>query len=232
MKTSALVLVLAAASPAAFAARPMVTDDARIVDANACQVESWVKRNTDTTEAWALPACNPTGNLELTFGGERLGGGGEGFFAQNIAQGKAILRPLEPDSWGAALAVGATRHLVRAVARGWPGGAYIYVPDSKSFDSDRWVAHVNGGVVHRRDVKRNLATWGFGNEIRVRDDLFFIPEMFRNDFGSAFYQAGLRFWVVKDRVQIDTTYGNRMGSNRGERWFSIGLRLLSPPLSR
>ncbi|MCX7627950.1 MAG: hypothetical protein N2Z69_05995, partial [Methylophilaceae bacterium] len=28
-----------------YAARPMITDDARIVDAKACQLESWVKKN-------------------------------------------------------------------------------------------------------------------------------------------------------------------------------------------
>src|SRR5690349_17123527 len=53
----------------AFAARPLITDDARIVDAKACQVETWVRHNTDSTEYWALPACNPTGNVELTVGG-------------------------------------------------------------------------------------------------------------------------------------------------------------------
>lgn len=40
----------------------MITDDARTVDAKACQVETWVKFNRDSTEYWALPACNFTGN--------------------------------------------------------------------------------------------------------------------------------------------------------------------------
>jgi len=30
-------------------------------------------------------------------------------------------------------------------------------------------------------------------------------------------------------VQVDATYGNRAGSSTQERWFSIGLRLLSSP---
>jgi len=34
---------------------------------------------------------------------------------------------------------------------------------------------------------------------------------------------------VPDRVQLDATYGNRNGGGTGERWFSIGLRLLSVP---
>jgi hypothetical protein len=37
-------------SPAAEAARPMITDDARIVDERSCQVESWLRREKDRTE--------------------------------------------------------------------------------------------------------------------------------------------------------------------------------------
>ncbi len=56
----------------AHAARPLITDDARIVDAGACQVESWLKHGEGLREAWALPGCNFTGNLEVTAGGGRI----------------------------------------------------------------------------------------------------------------------------------------------------------------
>ena len=68
---AALAISLLLTQPTAFAARPMITDDARTVDAKACQVESWVRTNHGSREYWALPACNLTGNLELTFGGAR-----------------------------------------------------------------------------------------------------------------------------------------------------------------
>ena len=42
------------------------------------------------------------------------------------------------------------------------------------------------------------------------------------------YQVGVRYWVVPERVQVDTTFGNRLGAGGQERWISIGLRLLSP----
>ena len=60
--------------------------------------------------------------------------------------------------------------------------------------------------------------------------LCFLSPVFRGDFGRAFYQVGVRYWVIKDRVQMDATYGNRAVSETGERWFSIGIRLLSPPM--
>ena len=225
----AALLLLALAAREAIAARPMITDDARVVDPTACQVESWVRRNRESTEAWALPACNPTGHFELTFGGARTWEHGESAFTDQQIQAKTVLRPLETDGWGLALAVGTVRHPKRETANGWPGDAYFYVPVSIAFNNDAWVVHLNAGAVNRRDEKRTLATWGFGNEIRLRDDLLFIPEIFRSERGRPFYQAGFRYWVVKDRLQIDATYGNRAVSNTGERWFSIGLRVLSPP---
>jgi hypothetical protein len=221
---AALLMTLATVD--AEAARPMVTDDARIVDAKSCQVESWVKRNRDSTEFWALPACNPTGNLELTFGGAITREGGEDGFTDEVLQAKTIFHPLETNGWGIGLAAGTIRHPHRDVANGWPGDAYFYVPLSISFADDFWVLHLNAGVTRRRDVDRNLATWGLGNEIKLRDDLFLIPEVFHSDFGRPFYQMGLRYWIVKDRLQTDMTFGNRAVSDTAERWFSIGLRIL------
>ena len=52
---------------------------------------------------------------------------------------------------------------------------------------------------------------------------------FGQNAGKPFYQIGVRHWIVPNRVQIDTTYGNQIDSNMDERWFSIGLRLLSVP---
>ncbi len=57
------------ASQTTHAARPMIVDDACIIDAKSCQLETWMKNNRDSAEYWALPARNFTGNLELTLGG-------------------------------------------------------------------------------------------------------------------------------------------------------------------
>jgi len=65
----ALISVLLLLSQQAFAARPFVTDDARLTTAGSCQVEAWTRVYQHSHELWALPACNPWGNFELTFGG-------------------------------------------------------------------------------------------------------------------------------------------------------------------
>ena len=50
------------------AARPFVTDDARLTTEGSCQLESWARLYENSSEIWALPACNPFGNLEVTLG--------------------------------------------------------------------------------------------------------------------------------------------------------------------
>ena len=65
---TALVIIFILFSIDANAARPMVTDDARLTKAGSCQVESWAKAYSGGNEFWALPACNPYGNFEMTLG--------------------------------------------------------------------------------------------------------------------------------------------------------------------
>jgi hypothetical protein len=223
--------IAAAAAIDAHAARPMVTDDARIVDAKACQLETWTRRTRDGNEYWALPACDFTGNLELTFGGGRTHSDEGNGFTDNILQAKTMVKPLESGGWGMALTLGTARHPQREAYSGWPGDPYFNVPVSFSTMEDRWVAHFNAGASYRRDEKRTVGTWGFGHEIQLRDDLYLIPEIFHSDPGRPFFQAGLRYWIVKDRIQLDATYGNRFVSE-DQHWFSIGLRLLTPAFIR
>lgn len=231
MRRVSCAMAVAAIALDAHAARPMITDDARVVDAKACQVESWTRHTREADEYWALPACNFTGNLELTFGGARVRSDGASVFTDNVLQGKTLLKPLETDGWGAAFTLGTVRHPHRVEANGWPGDAYFNVPISFSLMHDKWVAHLNGGASYRRDEKRTVATWGFGNEVQLRPDLFLIPEVFHSDPGRPFYQVGLRYWLVRDRVQVDATYGNRFVS-QDLHWISIGVRLLTPPFIR
>lgn len=219
-----LGLMMAAMPPVSFAARPMITDDARTVDAKACQVESWVRTNQGSREYWALPACNFTGNLELTFGGARTTDSSGTRTTDILLQGKTLFKTLEPNGWSVGLAAGAIRR---------PGDGkrvselYSYVPASFSFLNERVVLHVNAGVLHNTVSSTSRGTWGFGTESALTQRTWLIAETFKQE-GRPFFQARVRHWIVPNHVQIDATYGNRWSSHSNERWFSIGLRLLSP----
>jgi hypothetical protein len=228
-----ILLAMACALPhVAQAARPMTTDDARLAEAGACQLETWVRRNEGSTELWAMPACNPWGGLELGFGAARTHAGGKSRFTDEVLQAKTLLRPLGEESWGLALAAGTTRHPARASSNGWPGDAYLNVPLSVPVLRETWIAHFNAGAVRQRDTGRTLGTWSFGNELRLRNDSFLTVEAFRSDFGGPFYQVGFRHWVVRDRVEVDGSVGTRAGAFADGRWFTLGLHLQFPPFMR
>jgi hypothetical protein len=211
--------------PAAHAARPMITDDARTVDAKACQVESWVRTNQGSKEYWALPACNFTGNLELTFGGARTADAEGSSLTDAVLQGKTLFKTLEPNGWSIGLAVGAIRHPGNGKTI---GELYSYVPASFSYLNDKVVLHTNVGVLHNAVTSNTRATWGLGSETQLAERTWLIAETFQQKAGRPFFQVGVRHWIVPNHVQIDATMGNRFGSRTDERWFSIGLRLLSP----
>ena len=88
------------------AARPMLTDDARIVDPKSCQLESWVRDAKHVTEYWALPACNVGENLEVTIGGSLEGENGHSSFANELYQMKSIIQPIALNQTGLAIVLG------------------------------------------------------------------------------------------------------------------------------
>ncbi len=85
------------------AARPFVTDDARLTTAGSCQLESWIRICPESRESWAQPACNPGG--KASYAGERA-------TRDDVAQLKTLFRELSTNSWGIGLALGAIRHVV------------------------------------------------------------------------------------------------------------------------
>jgi hypothetical protein len=70
-----LALTLSCAVPPLHAGQPLVTGDAAVVAYKTCQLEAWVVPSQNAREYWAQPACNFTGNLELSVGGARINPG-------------------------------------------------------------------------------------------------------------------------------------------------------------
>lgn len=222
-----LLLALTAggdAATSAQAARPIITDDVRIVDAKSCQLESWVKQNRESTEYLALRACNSTDNLEVTVGSALTREVGQTRTTDLQIQGKTLFTPLGTNGWGIGLTAGTMRHpQVTTGGQDWN----VYVPTSFLLRDDRVVVHTDVGWVREGETRRDRMTWGLGTEARLVSRTWLIAETFGQDQGKPFYQVGLRHWLLPDRVQLDATYVNRNGSGSGERWLSIGLRLLS-----
>ena len=213
---------------AAHSARPMITDDARITDAHACQLEAWTKSTRGGHEFWAFPACNPSGNLEITLGGNSLPDGAGGHVGDFVLQGKTLFHALETNGYAWGLAAGVIQHGDPMPGQGRNSSTYFYVPVSRSFADDRLIIHLNIGAQNSRDTNARPVTYGLGSEINLTPRFALIAETFGDDRTRQFYQGGVRIWVVPGRFQIAATRGAQSGDFGASRWWTIGVRLISP----
>lgn len=206
----------------AHAGRPLMVDDATITGAKQCQLESWLQNNRNSTEYWALPACNFSGNLELALGGARITGA-EHTQTTAVMQGKTLFRPLEKNDWGVGLVLGNQFNPDKSTL----GDLYASVPLSFSFKDDRVLLHLNLGWLHEKEMRRDAMTWGAATEFQFAERTSFSVETYGKNRGNPFFQFGIRHQLIPDRMQLDASYGSRFGSVGNERYFSIGFVLFS-----
>lgn len=216
--SAAVVLWLVAASPA-HAARPFVTDDARIVDKDGCQIETFVKdqRRFDEKEFWFLPACNPWGS-ELTLGYIRVRSTPAGDADTAVLQAKMLLKPLVTNGAGFALTLG--------TLAGDKLSPYVNGIGSFSLADDRVVMHSNLGAIRDNIAGVSRWTWGLGAEVLLAAPrLYGILESYGQRGEKPTLHTGLRIWIVPNRVQVDTTVGLQ-NSEPERRFGTVGLRIL------
>ena len=221
--TAGMTLLLS--SPVTHAARPFVTDDARLTTAQSCQLESWVRVYSKSSELWALPACNPGGNLEITAGGGRARFDDAPSTKDYVFQAKTLFKTLEDDGYGLGFAVGKVWHPGVNPGPNLLGNTYAYIPATFSFLDSRSLVHANLGWLSDKATQRDNLTWGVGSEFALTRRFSVMAESFGDNRANPYWQAGVRVFLVPDRVQIDSTVGQQWHGEKESRWFSIGLRL-------
>lgn len=209
----------------AHAARPLVTDDARLTNAHSCQLESWMRSYQGGQELWALPACNLGENFEITLGGGTYRNRDDHYQTEDwVGQFKTLFKPLEPNGWGVGFAVGRVMHPDIQPGPNQLGNTYFYVPASFSWYDDAMIVHVNAGMLRDRQQARNKLNMGLGAEFQLGGPFKGVAEVFGDHTQSPFYQVGLRYSLVPDVFQVDGTLGQQVDGNRQTQWLSIGLR--------
>ena len=227
LKCLSMLTILGAALMAALpaqAARPFMTDDARLTTEGSCQLESWTRQYSQRGELWALPACNPGGNLEITAGVGQFRADGQPGSRDQVLQAKTLFRHLRPNDWGWGLAAGRIWHPSTRPGPNNLGGTYLYLPLSVSMQDDRLVLHANLGWTRDGHARLNATTWGMGAEYWVQTRTMLIAETFGDDRQKPHVQAGVRFSVVPGLFQIDATRGTQPGSQGRNTWTSLGIR--------
>ena len=215
-------LAFALAMQTAHAGRPMIVDDASIVGVDRCQLESWTQVARGSTEYWAVPACNFSGNLEVAFGAARITGE-QGTHTAAVLQGKTLFKAPGSNGWGAGLVFGNQFNPGNGVI----GDLYASVPVSIAIQDDRFTVHTNVGWMREKIEARNVMTWGLGAETTLSERTILTSETFGQRHGKPFFQLGFKHWLVVDRLQLDATYGDRFGRGNAERFVSVGLVLFT-----
>ncbi len=225
MRIFAVVGFLLGFALPAWAARPFVTDDARLTTAGSCQLESWTRFYQESREVWALPACNPTGNLELTLGGgvARADGQPSGT-TDYVLQLKTLFKPLSTNGWGIGVAAGTVRHPEITPGPNQLGNNYVYFPASFSLKDDRLIVHSNLGWLRDDATRQDRMTWGLGGEWTLSPRTIFIAETFGDDKSRPYWQSGFRWTVIENLLQLDATVGQQAGSDPAAKWLSFGMR--------
>lgn len=208
----------------ALAARPFVTDDARLTTGGSCQLESWTRVYADSKEFWALPACNPTGNLEITFGGGQSQPKAGPATTDYLIQAKTLFRALETNGWGWGLAVGTIRHTDINPGPNMLGNTYGYVPVSVSMLDDKVIVHANLGWMKDKASGLSSASWGVGGEFKLHPRFLGIAETYGDNRNMSFGQIGGRYSILPDLFQVDLTIGKQLSGSGNSRWVSFGIR--------
>lgn len=223
-RLAALMLLL---PPLAHGGRPLVTDDATVTTADACQLESWQHSAAGGRELWLLPACNLVGGVEITAGGVRLWReGAEDVSAYNM-QAKTLLREIAPSGLGFDYGIG----IGAGVLRGADGfdSDYAYLPLTLQFDEGALTVHVNAGWQHDRRDDSDAFTWGLGAQVLLLQNLSAFIETTGDDASAANAHAGLTVIAIPDRLHVDASYGRSLGTAPANSFLTFGINVYLPP---
>jgi hypothetical protein len=215
-----------AATPA-WAIRPFITDDARVVGAGKAQIESWFRVDSESTQVWALPAYGPTEWLEVTAGG--LAGSFGGFsVAGPLLQAKVLFLPAESNAApGVSLVAGAILPFGTGGFQLPRTSPFAFFAVTQNVNDEAVLVHANVGVVGA--PAGTVLTWGLGTQIRVYGRWNAIAEVISGDPyaetpEAGAIQAGFRF-LYSDDLQFDGAGGVGMwGTLRLPAWITGGIR--------
>lgn len=226
MRRCLLLFALLCALPAR-AGQPLATDDASILEPGVCQIEAW-HRWTDNGghEGWGIPACSVSEHLELAIGGARYRGEGEGH-GKLLLQAKTVLWRAADERWS----VGAVASWVRDNGRRSEEGDGFHEFAglgllSFRHPNDLLRVHANAGWVRSRN-EFSTSAWGTAVEYDFAESWTLLGEAYRDSPGRPFYQAGIRFTMVQDRVELFVSGGDRIGGERSEWFVKFGVRMQS-----
>ena len=220
--TVALALALALLAVPAWAGRPLITEDAGVLEAGQCEIESYLARlhHPGLTFQWAQIGCGIGLQTQLAAGaGREMSSSGHVTVA--AASGKTALRQLTAEQAGIAIAyatLGANhsdhlRHEADEVK------AVLTIPH------DKWLLHVNAGWARNYASRADKTIWALALE---RQQAFaavdLMGEIVGDDRGTPLAQVAARWSIIPARLVIDASWGAQI-NDTNIRQATVGLKL-------
>lgn len=221
-----LILLLFVVNSLTFAARPLITDDAETTGKDVCQLESWAQRNKQSTEFWGLPTCGLSESFDITIG---MGYSNMGK-TDYIFQTKSRLTSLSTHEMGVGFVAGAVAHPEITKNANQIANYYAYVPLTFSLLDKQAFIHTNVGWHYDRDIQEHNTLWGIGFEIPVDSKWSSVGETYGDYHKTTYWQLGVRYVLIPDVFQLDSSVGGTLNKSLTERWVSLGFRWSSNKL--
>ncbi len=219
------------AAPAAWALDLSSTEEAGLVDAKTCQLETWMNHRLSGNEVWAVPVCGVNEYFELAVGagwqrseesGERKTGA--------LAQAKFRLKEVKPDDWGASLVFGLQRN--PGLDPGSRGGmdSYFILPLTHNFMGDRLSVTLDLGAYHDRQLSETRPRAVLGGTFQIDERWSISAETTAERHNRPNPLAMVHYWLIPERMQMDLAYSDVGSGGQGNRTLSVGVRVLFPEL--
>lgn len=219
-----LSAVVALAAPA-WAGRPLATEDAGVLAAGECEIESFAARahasgNPAASVLWGQLGCGVGGASQVAAGLGRERAPGERTHLAGLS-GKTSLRELTEAGSGFALAY--TLLAAKPRGRSMRGDA-SEVRAVLTVPQGAWQLHANLGVSRDHAAGRTSTTWGVALErAGAVGALDLMGEVFGDDRARPWVQVGLRYPLIADRLFIDAAWATQP-SRHGDRLVSVGVK--------
>ena len=209
-------------APAAWAGRPLVTEDAAILDAGACELESYIARlgRPRLNLQWGQLGCGTGFDTQIN-----AGAGREKTYPGHVTiaavSGKTALRALTDQQAGVAIAYSVLggNHVDHMRHEATEIKAVLSVPHG------HWLAHANAGWVRTPSSHGGKTIWALALERRnAAGPVDLMGEIFGDDRAAPWAQLAARWTVVPDRLVFDTSIGAQFNGVHS-RQATIGLKL-------
>ncbi|WBS05430.1 hypothetical protein OU994_14680 [Pseudoduganella sp. SL102] len=200
--------------PAVQAGRPLVTDDAAVLAPGDCQIEASASRGPG--QRWLAPTCNVAENWEAGVGVGNVRSG-DAYHRAIVIGAKTVFRPLSDDGVGVGASLSEQRIAGPETSRDQTVNLIVSVPLAA------WAhAHVNAGVIRHGMSHQRAGTWAAAIEAsHGRGGLS--VETFGERGASRGWQAGTRWTLVDDVLDLDAGYGELHDSAGRRRFATVGL---------